>query len=228
MSLGADTLERLARFGYTSEAELRHWREVAELEGRGFVEGYLDRLEEAATEYHRWFPRLQTYADECRRAVPVPAVDQFSIDEREQHRILLAKMRGFVGSEDSRCVLARRPFQAAILSTTRVGLAAAAEVFGGSGAVILEESEREHWFRGVYRPDPEAFWWYAIAWWTLREPTDLELAELQCPPLPRGSSYWEVISGVQWGSLAGGANHELWRWDGERAEPLDVYMVTTY
>lgn len=62
--------------------------------------------------------------------------------EREQHRVLLAKMREFAGSEDRRCVLARKPHQAAILSTTRVGLAAAEEVFGGSGAVILQESER--------------------------------------------------------------------------------------
>ena len=137
-------------------------------------------------------------------------------------------MRKFVGSEDSRCILSRRPYQAAILATTRIGLAAAAEVFGESGAVILEESERERWFREVYRADPEGFWWYALASWTIREPTDVELAELQRPALPGGSRYWEVISGVQWGWLAGGADHELWQWDGLRAESLGVYMVATY
>jgi hypothetical protein len=228
MSLGADAIGRLARLGYTSDLELRHFREMAEAEGRGFVEGFLERLEEAAKEYERWFPRLQAFAAECRRVVPVPAVDQFTTAEREQHRILLEKMREFVGSEDSRCVLARRPYQAAILATMRVGLAAATEVFGESDAVILEESEKERWFREVYRRRPDAFWWYAFAWWTLREPTDEELVKLERPPLSGSSTYWEVVAGVQWGSLAGGANHELWRWDGQRAEPLGVTMISTY
>jgi hypothetical protein len=27
---------------------------------------------------------------------------------------------------------------------------------------------------------------------------------------------------------AGGANHELWRWDGERAEFIGLYCIDTY
>ena len=47
-------------------------------------------------------------------------------------------------------------------------------------------------------------------------------------PIPEGCSYWVVVSGVQGGGLAGGANHELWRWDGERAEFIEVYCIDTY
>jgi hypothetical protein len=168
VALSAQAVQRLARLGYASDADLRFWQELWQSEGQSFFWGFL-RKEEAAEEYRRWFPRLQAFAAECRRAVPIPAVDSFSAAEREQHRVLLAKMREFAGSEDRRCVLARKPHQAAILSTTWVGLAAAQEVFGGSGAVILEESERGRWLSEVYPVNQEAFWCYAFAWWTLRE-----------------------------------------------------------
>ena len=129
---------------------------------------------------------------------------------REQHRILLAKMREFTSSEDRRCILGRKPHQAAILSTNWVGLAAIQQVFGESGAVILEESEKERWLADVCPVNHEAFWWYAFAWWTLKEGlTGEDEARIrQHFPIPEGCSYWVVVSGVQWGGLAGGANHE--------------------
>src|SRR5262249_41125905 len=43
--------------------------------------------ERPAKKSRRWFPRLQAFASECRRAIPVPATDIFSAAEREQHRI---------------------------------------------------------------------------------------------------------------------------------------------
>jgi len=50
----------------------------------------------------------------------------------------------------------------------------------------------------------------------------------QLYPISEGCSYWVVVSGVQWGGLAGGANHELWRWDGNRAEFIEVYRIDSY
>ncbi len=139
MALDEEAVQRLAALGYTTEADLRFWQELGQSEGESFFWEFLRGQEEAAEEYRRWFPRLQAFAAECRRAVSVPAVESFSAAEREQYRILRAKMREFDASEDRRCVLVRRPYQAAILSTTWVGLAAAEEVFGGTGAVILQE-----------------------------------------------------------------------------------------
>jgi hypothetical protein len=111
-------------------------------------------------------------------------------------------------------------------------LAAAEEVFGASGAVILEESEQARWFSDVYRVryHHQAFWWYALAWWTVREglASEDEASIRQGYPIPEGCSYWIVTSGVQWGALAGGAGHELWRWDGERAELIALYGIDTY
>jgi hypothetical protein len=103
-------------------------------------------------------------------------------------------------------------------------------MFGGTGAILLQEEERERWFSEVFSVDHEAFWWYACAWWSLRERLTGEDEESirRHYPIPEGSFYWVVVSGVQWGSLAGGANHELWRWDGRQAEFIEVYCVDTY
>lgn len=230
MALPAEAVHRLARLGYVTDAALGFWQGLWQSEREAFFWGFLRKEEEAAEEYRRWYPRLQAFAAECRRVMPVPGVENFSGAEREQHRVLLAKMREFVASEDRRCVLARKPHQAAILSTTRVGLPAAEEVFGGSGAVILEESERERWLSEVYPVSHEAFRWYAFGWWTLREGLASEDAARIRPhyPIPDGCTYWVVTCGVQWAGLAGGANHELWRWDGERAEFIELYCIDTY
>jgi hypothetical protein len=230
MALNEKARRRLARLGYATDADLQFWRRLWHARGEPFFWDFLRQEERAAQEYRRWFPCLQAFAAECRRAVPAPAVDSLSGAGREQYRILLAKMREFATSEDRRCVLAPKPYRAAVLSTTLVGLAAVEEVFGNSGAVILEESERERWLTEIYPVNHKAFWWYAFAWWTLKEGLAGEDEESirKGYPIPDGSSYWMVVSGVQWGGLAGGAGHELWRWDGERAEFLAFYGVDSY
>jgi len=230
MALSKKAARHLARLGYTTDADLKFWRDLWEREGESFVAGFLRQEEKAAQEYRRWFPRLQAFAAECRRAVPVPAVNSLSVAEREQYRILLAKMHEFTASGDRHCILDRKPHQAAILSTTRVGLIAAQEVFVGSGAVILEDSERQRWISEIYPVKHGAFWWYAFAWWTITEglPEEDEASIREGYPIPEGCWYWLVVSGVQWGGLAGGANHELWRWDGERAEFIEMYRIDTY
>jgi hypothetical protein len=216
--------------GYTTDAELKFLQDFWDSEGESVFWVFLRKKEEAAEEYRRWFPRLEAFASDCRRAVSVPAVDNFSATEWEQYRVLLAKMQEFAASEGRRCILERKPYQATILSTTRVGLVAAQQVFGGTGAVLLQEEERERWFAEVYPVDHEAFWWYGFVWWSLREGLAGEDEEnlRGLYPIAEGSSYWVVVSGVQWGSLAGGANHELWRWDGRRAEFIEVYRIDTY
>jgi hypothetical protein len=230
VALREKAVQRLARLGYVTDAGLKFWRGPWQSEGESFFWGFLQKEEATAEEHRRWLPRLQAFATECRQAVPVPAVDHFSAIEREQYRVLLAKMREFAASEARRCILERKPNQAAILSTTRIGLAAAQQVFGGTGAVLLREQERERWFSEVYPVKHDASWWYVFAWWSLREGLADEDGESSRRhyPIPDDSSYWVVVSGVQWGGLAGGANYELWRWDGQRAEFIAVYRIDTY
>jgi hypothetical protein len=230
MPLTPQALDKLARLGYAAEPELRLWRGLWESEGEAFFWSFLGSHERAADEYRLWFPRLQSFAADCRRAAPAPDEDALSTAEREQRRVLLAKMREFTASEDRRAVLDRRPHQAAILSTTQVGLAAAEEVFQRTGAVVLTEEEKDRWFAEVYPGVGDGSWWYVFAWWTVQEGLDgWDEGDIrQSHPLPDGSAYWVVTSGVAWGSLAGGANHELWAFDGTAARLVEVLGVDSY
>lgn len=230
MSLPQEALQRLAQLGYTAGPNLQFWQSLWQSQGESFFWGFLQAEEHAAVEYRLWFPRLQEFAAECRRATPVPSVDSLSPAEREQHRILLAKMEEFAKSEDSRCVFGPKPNQAAILTTTRVGLPAASHVFAGTDAVLLLEEEKERWFAKVYPGVGERFWWYSFAWWSLREGLSAwdEGHIRESYPLPPGGSYWSVACGVQWGSLAGGENAEVWCWDGTTATPLGISSVSSF
>jgi hypothetical protein len=230
VALSEKAIQRLARLGYVTDAHLAFWRRLWQSESESLFWSFLEKEEGAAEEYRLWFPRLQAFAAASRQTLPVPAVETFSVVELEQYRILLTKMREFVASEDRRCVLERRPNQAAILSTTRVGLTAAQDVFKETGAILLLEEERDRWFSEEYSSDSEAFWWYAFAWWNVREGLagEDEQSIMLHYPIPTSNSYWIVVSGVQWGDLAGGANHELWRWDGKRAQFIEVCRVDTY
>jgi hypothetical protein len=72
-------------------------------------------------------------------------------------------------------------------------------VFTGSDAVVLEESEAQRWFTELYDPGNLAFWWYALAGWRVEEGiAGEETARIRRQhPIPAGSSYWVVRSGVQ-------------------------------
>jgi hypothetical protein len=223
-------MRRLAQLGYTSDEQLKFWRDVWQKpEDDPLFWDFLRQEEQTAREYRRWFPRLQAFAAECRRALSVPAVDGFSAVEREQYRVLLAQMQELAGPEGRRWIPAGQPNRADILTTTRVGLASARQVFGDSGPVILLEEERDRWFSEIYTANDKAFWWYAFAWWYLREGLVAEDEEWirRHYPIPAGSSYWMVGYGIQVGDLAGTGGHELWRWDGRRAEFVALYSLDT-
>jgi hypothetical protein len=201
-----------------------HFRKMAWRDGLVDLRRFLDRIDEAAAEHDRWAPILCAFAAECRRAVPTPAVETFVELELAQYRILRKKMSQFAESTDGLVTLAPRPHHVAVLSTTRVGLAAAAKVFSESSAVILEESERTHWFTQIYRASPERLWWYSFASWRIQVGLDDNKAQELCRRYPASSSnsYWIVESGVQWGPLAGGCREELWRFDGARGEFVET------
>lgn len=229
MALSTKALQHLARLGYAAEADLRFWRWLWESRGEPAFWAMIREVKKTVKDYDHWFPRLQAFASECRRAAPVPTMDSLSAAEREQYCILLAKMRDFAGSEDGRHVLAGKPHRVAILSTTRVGLLAAEETFGASGAMILEESEQARWLSEVCRVKRGRFWWCAFAWWTLQEAfTDEDELNIRREyPIPDGCAYWMIASGVQMSGLCGSDRRELWRWDGARAEFIALYSFGT-
>ena len=207
-----------------------NYREAMWRDGPASVHQRLDALDDTAAAYRRWSPALRAFAADCRQTSPAPRIESLAAAARAQYRVLCTKMREFAESKDGLVTLAARPHHLAVLSTNRVGLAAAEDVFGGSGAVILEESERLYWFAEVYEDHQAALWWYAFAWWTFE---DIVVGK-QPEPIRRrvsalpGSSCWVLKSGVQWGPLAGGGRSELWEWDGERATFIEEYETVQF
>jgi hypothetical protein len=200
------------------------FRQDAWRHGTASVHQQLDWLEQAAADYRRWSPVLRAFAIERRRISPSPAVEGLDAAARAQHSVLHAKMSEFAATRDGLVTLAPRPHQLAVLSTNRIGLPAAEKLFGGSGAVILEESERRYWFSDVFADRREGPWWYVFAWWTIQDGLDSVHAErIRGRHLTaQGHSWWVTESGVQWGPLAGGCHQELWRWDGAQVEFIEM------
>lgn len=228
MSLPPEALDRLSRLGYTAEEAEAFWNRFCAPGDDSMAWWSLDSEETAAAEYRVWFPRLQAFVAECRRAVPVPDPDTFSTREREEYRVLLLKMREFAASEDRRRVFNKRRNRTAILTTTRAGLAAAEQVFARTRAVILGEKEDDRWSEEVYRGAGDRFW-YTLVWWTVEKGLSGDRADSarRCYPIPDGCSYWAVTSGDSWAG-AGGARSELWRWDGTTAEFIGEFEDITY
>ena len=224
--LPSDLLTRIVSMGH----DPAHFRDMAWRDGPVAVKQFLDHLDEVAAEYRHRSPALRAFANECRRAAPAPDVRLLAAPDLAQYRILRDKMSAFVESQDGLVTLAPRPHYLAILSTNRVGLAAAEKLFDSSTAVILEESEQSRWFNETYPAPEERLWWYGLAWWRIQvNPGEIETERID-RRTPRSSmdSFWIVESGVQWGPLAGGSRQELWRWDGTQATFVETYRDLTF
>jgi len=209
-----DLLRRIVSMG----EDAGHFRDMAWRDGAAAVKRCLDQLDEVVAVHRHWSPRLRAFANECRRGAPAPDVRFLAASDLAQYRILRDKMSAFAESQDSLVSLAPGKHRLAIVSTTRLGLAAAEELFSSS-AVILEESEQSRWFAEIYPASDQGPWWYALVWW-----------RIQVRPNSSSSigSDWIVESGVQWGPLAGGARHELWHWDGTQALFVKTYRDLTF
>jgi hypothetical protein len=170
--------------------------------------------EEIENARQTWAPRLREYANHCRIERPVPALNSLSVAEREQWRILRAKMQAFTPYS---------PFRrehVAILHSTPVGLLAAQEVFGpvAECMVFLLANEKVKWFDNIY---PGVDGWYWFLWWTIHDRVPQRFADAVAThyPTPHGFAYWVVTEGRG----AGDASHEVWKWDGAVAEPVEVF-----
>lgn len=224
MSLDSQAIESLAALGYESDSDLQFWRRLWDDEGKEFFWSYLKSEQKAAEDYRTWLPQLVEYADACRRRAPVLDVSEMTAVERKQRRIL----REAMDADDVRLALQRGGNCASIVSTSRVGLSAAYELFRETEAVILEETERRHWFRDIYRMElREGFRWFQFLWWTLSESVPDEDKEYVARnyTLPSSCAFWVVQTGWSGGPLAGGGRNDLWCWDGETAEHVDMYSV---
>ncbi|HEY1066632.1 MAG TPA: hypothetical protein VGE52_11000 [Pirellulales bacterium] len=240
MAMSDEARDRLIALGVRSERAFKWWQERWDEREDWFWDD-LESEEQVKRAYERWLPELQEFARERRVVAAAPEPATLSDARQEQHRILREMMQRFAKSEDCECIIGRR-YRVPILTVSRVGLNAAAEVFGESDAIILTPRETQEWFARVGN-DETWDWWYACASWTVTwgfpapEATcrvealpeaDRFIENLRdCPPAV-GSEYWIASESVIWGPTAGGGSQHLWEWAGTQAVYRKLWSCYSY
>ncbi len=231
MALSQEAIRQLDDLGYTSDKEREFYRSIWESEGESFFWGFLEKEQESRDACGHWAPRLREYAAQCRNAHPLPTVESLSDVDRAKYHIFCEKVTNSSHTEE---IKARKKHHIVILYSSPVGLLALRDIVGPpcDSTIHLLDVENSHWFNEIYTVDVKPFWWYSFFWWSIKNAVDLHEHDADYIaknyPKPDGITYWVVTDGCQWGDLAGGANHELWKWDGANAEPIEVYAVDTY
>ena len=208
-TLPPDIAERVAALGEYPAFYRRMLTEDGEKRCRGF----LKKVEESASLFREWFPRLKELERKCREQTPLPDVADFTPEERAQYAVYQQKIRAAE-------IIFRGPNCVTFFSSTPVGLVAAKELWPGERepAVFLTPDEASQW-RAIYEHDENKFWWFMSYSWIIEkipfpvDAEDLEVAE----PVPPNAQWWAVTKGLIWGPLAGGIKTEHWVFDGEKA-----------
>lgn len=209
----AEMLKELERLGESpvliEQIGNRHGAESA----RNFVES----LVESAVWFDKWFPKLQAFAASCREEVPFPTTASLSPIDQAVQRILIPKIT------DAGRVPQRGNYTAAIFSAPLSVLPFVTSDWPSSypNAVFLTPDELMRWHE-FYGEGDDAPWWYCFQDWNaeLDPPSDsfwLDGASYSVPP----ECHSLLVSwGLQWGSLAGGSQSELWCVDRAGTERL--------
>ena len=238
MELTPETIERLAKVGVRADADVQHWRGIAQRYGEAMFWRLLQRAELTAADHRARFPRLLAFAAECRSAHPVPDVIAPGSAAWGLHQVALESMRQFRETDDGQRFCRPSPCRAAIIWADRAALAAAVEVFGHTKAVILDKQEWDRW-RSEHKQasagrEPRSPW-FAVAHWTTDPPrprgeTGLSPADLEALrrryAVPASSLCWTVEQGTWHDGLAAKGSETLWTWDGTRATPVALLSIS--
>ena len=226
MPLSQEAIRQLDNLGYTSDNEREFYQSIWDSEGASLFWGFLRKEQESRDLCNHWAPRLREYASQCRNSAPLPSVESLSDIERAEYNILCDKIADAHRKEE---ITARKKNNVVILHSSPVGLLAAHEILGppSDSVIHLLDAENSHWFSEIYKIDDGAPFW-----WSIKSVHDIHKfdSDYIAKNYPKSDdlTYWVVTDGCQWGDMAGGANHELWKWDGTNAEAIEVYAVDTY
>ena len=211
MSVPQDIADRLRALDYVPE----RYADMIRSEGADFVRGFIGKLEEAETLYQEWSPKLRELAVDSRAKTPVPHSD--TLNARDQAKLPIYESL----IKNAELLPLRRKNEAVICSIPLIGISTAMSLWPGADdrCVLLTPDELSKW-RMIYEHREETFWWFTDYWWHIEDPPrpnsfwthDTELKTFD------GTDPWLVVSGLSWGSLAGGETADLWSWDGKQAE----------
>ncbi len=163
---------------------------------------------------------FQAFAGECRASMPPPVVSDMTLAERTQYQILRDLMEAFPRGRYRSAIFARRCVPDVVLVTTRIGLTAAADVFVGTGTLLLTHAEMGEWdCRWPYVPGRcsiECRWLIHEAGQEGPNGMLRSHAWKPLPDPPAGATNWLVGAEARGlGSIDCEAS--LWQWDGRNA-----------
>ncbi len=211
MSLPQDILDRLQALGQAPE----RYEGMARSEGVDFVHRFVGELEEADRLFHEWSPRLREFAANARAANPTPTADSLSVRDKAKLPIyasLINKAERLPQRRQNEVLLCSIPF---------VGIATAISLWPGNDdrCILLTPDEQREW-QTIYDHPPAAFRWFTEYWWHIEDPPRPNGPWTKGMVLKTrdGTEPWLVVSGMAWGSHAGGETADLWSWDGQQAE----------
>jgi hypothetical protein len=219
MTLPHDIIERLDALGESHE----YYDRMMRSEGEGFVRHYLNRVEERASLYREWSPVLREFAADCRRDHSCPHENM--LPPRDQSK---APIYETMIKDAERPPLADKEV-AVFYCLPLIAIPIARRLWPGADdrGVFLTREEIEEWQR-IYSHPEDAFWWFVHMWWRVEDPPDKRTYEPAIEPSVPNGEPWLAVSGMSWGGLAGGEDADLWSWDGEKAEFVSNFYVSTF
>jgi hypothetical protein len=217
----SDIVERLTALGASPD----RYADMVRSEGADFTRGFVGKLEDAAALCRQWAPKLRQLVSESRRLHPVPAVASLTACDLAKRQVLETKIA------TAERLGRRRRDEVVLCGVPLIAMSAAQQLWPGEDdrCVLLTREELSAW-ENVYKHDNSSFWWFMHYWWDIEDPPRRD--ELGPPGMPlsvpAGESPWLVRSGLQWGTLAGGENEELWSWDGRAARFIRPVATTSF
>jgi hypothetical protein len=210
MSVPQDISDRLLALNHAPE----RYEELVRSEGADFVRCYVAKLEEADHLFHEWSPKLREFAADCRAKTPL--IDAASLNPRDNAKLAIYESLITKAEQQPQ----QRRNEVLICSIPRLGMPIAMSLWPATDdrCVFLTPDELSEW-RTIYEHHEESFWWFANYWWHIEDPPRTNSLWEQDTELNTsdGADPWLVVSGLSWGSLAGGETADLWSWDGRQA-----------
>jgi len=211
MQLPDDMLTEIDRLGL----DLSSMEDSLREEGLVSVRRFLERLTETAKLFETWFPRLQSFEAEARRANPMPEESDLTPIEMAQRRILQSKIK-----QGKRIHIWNR-FTATIFTAPLVVLPLVIADWPGEyrNAVFLTPGEFKAWYEAYDEPQEDLGWFVRQNWDIQPDPpADSFAMKFYNYSVPTGTTPLLVRWGISWSSLAGGEDSELWCVDSKGRE----------
>lgn len=224
--LPPEVIQELVELGYKSDQGLDYFQELWRREGEHAFWRILKCEWEFRENRDEYEPRLRDYAAKCRLEMPLPPLSKLSVPDRAKYEILCNFIEAFhlegILSPD-------KVIKVHIVWGNLITLLAARTTLGerADSLVLLLEEEKLRWFNEIYQHPRDFSRWYSLHWWKIEEFQELDNDDKefieQKYSKADGIEYWVLTKGNCLGGLGFWETSQLWKWNGFKADPIEVF-----